>query len=161
MAGAVLVKLINQPLLYLSLFFKRHRAEYYRLLNAVRTEGDFEGWLRFFVEGVAVIADEAVATIKVLFEQVTTDRRKVLAAPSTSVMSARPFELLPEHPIITIGGAVKLLGTTKPTANKAVTTLIDAGILVEMTGRRRDRTFGYAAYLAHLRAGTEIDTRGR
>jgi len=70
--------LLSQPLLYLSLFFKQHRAEYYRRLDAVRTEGDFEGWLAFFLEGVAVIADEAVATTRDLFALVTADRAKVL-----------------------------------------------------------------------------------
>jgi len=71
-------------------------------------------------------------------------------------MAARLFEQLPEHPIVTIGWAVDPRSTTKPTANKAVSALVDAGVLVETTGRRRDRTFGYAAYLDRLRAGTEI-----
>lgn len=148
--------LLSQPLLYLSLFFKQHRAEYYRRLDAVRTEGDFEGWLAFFLEGVAVIADEAVATTRALFALNTADRAKVLAAPPTSVMAVRLFERLPEHPIITIASAGALLDTTKPTAAKAVSALVDAGVLVETTGRRRDRTFGYAAYLARLAAGTEL-----
>jgi Fic family protein len=152
--------LLSQPLLYLSLFFKQHRAEYYRRLDAVRTEGDFEGWLAFFVEGVAVIANGAVATTRDLFALVTADRAKVLAAPTTSVMAARLFELLPEHPIVTIGSAKDLLDTTKPTVTKAVSALVDAGVLVETTGRRRDRTFGYAAYLDRLAAGTELE-RGR
>lgn len=149
-------KLLTQPLLYLSLFFKQHRAEYYRRLDAVRIEGDFEGWLAFFLEGVAVVADEGVVATRDLFGLVATDRSKVLAAPTTSVMAARLFELLPEHPIVSIASAVELLGTTKPTATKAVSALVDAGVLVETTGRRRDRTFGYAAYLDRLRAGTEL-----
>ena len=62
---------------------------------------------------------------------------------------------MPEHPIVSIVGVAKLLGTTKPTANKAVTALVDAGVLVETSGRRRDRTFSCAAYLDRLRAGTE------
>ncbi len=152
--------LLSQPLLYLSLFFKQHRAEYYQRLDAVRTEGDFEGWLAFFLEGVAVIANGAVATTRDLFALVTADRAKVLAAPTTSVMAARLFELLPEHPIVTIGSAKDLLDTTKPTVTKAVSALVDAGVLVETTGRRRDRTFGYAAYLDRLAAGTELE-RGR
>jgi len=149
-------KLLREPLLYLSLFFKQHRAEYYRRLDGVRSRGDFEGWLAFFLEGTAVVAEEAVATIQDLFALVTTDRAKVLSAKTSSVMAARLFELLPEHPIVTIGRAVALLATTKPTANKAVRALVDAGVLVETTGRRRDRAFGYAAYLDRLRAGTEI-----
>lgn len=148
--------ILSAPLLYLSLFFKRHHTEYYRLLNAVRTEGDFESWLKYFIEGVSVIADEAVATTTALFGLVTSDRRNVLALPSTSIMSARLFEKLPQNPILTIKSAVKLLDTTKPTATKAVISLVDAGILIETTGRRRDRTFSYSAYLDRLRAGTDL-----
>ena len=150
-------KLLAQPLLYLSLFFKQHRAEYYRRLDAVRADGDFEGWLRFFLEGTATIAGEAVDTIRDLFALVAANRARALAVPSSSVTAARLFELLPEHPIVSIAGVVGLLETTKPTATKAVGALIAAGILVETTGRRRDRTFGYAAYLDRLRAGTELD----
>lgn len=80
-----------------------------------------------------------------------------LAAPTTSAMTVRLFEDLPRHPIVTIARVTELLDTTKPTAIKAVNTLVDAGILTETTGRRRDRTFSYAAYLDHLRAGTELE----
>ena len=148
-------KVLSQPLLYLSLFFKRHRAEYYRLLDLARTEGDFEGWLRFFMEGVGVIAEEAEETIGALFKLVIADRSKVLASRSTSIMGARLFEMLPKNPILTINRVVQLLETTKPTATKAVNTLVESGVLVETTGRRRDRTYSYAAYLDLLRTGTE------
>jgi Fic family protein len=77
------------------------------------------------------------------FSLVTSDRAKVLGAKTSSVMASRLFELLPEHPMVTIGRVVGLLSTTKPTANKAVRAIVDAGVLVETTGRRRDRTFGY------------------
>ncbi len=148
--------LLAQPLLYLSLFFKRHQAEYYRLLNAVRVEGDWEGWVSFFLEGVATIADEAVSTARDLFAQVSTDRARVLGETSSSIMAARLFEQLPQHPIVTIARATRLLDTTKPTAAKAVAALVDAGVLEETTGRRRDRLFSYAGYLDRLRAGTEL-----
>jgi Fic family protein len=146
---------LDTPLLYLSLYLKRHRTEYYRRLNAVRTDGDFESWLKYFLEGVAVIADETVETAQKIFARASADRAKVLSARSTSVAGIRLFELLPTHPIITVAKAVKLLKTTKPTATKAVSGLVDAGILVETTGRRRDRAYSYKAYLNLLRAGTE------
>ena len=148
-------KVLDAPLLYLSLYFKRHRAEYYRRLNAVRTDGDFEGWLEYFLEGVAVIADETVTTTQQLFTQISADRTKVISRHATSVACFRLFELLPAHPIITVAKAVKLLNTTKPTATKAITGLVDAGVLVETTGRRRDRAFRYETYLDILRSGTE------
>ena len=149
--------LLSQPLLYLSLFFKRNREDYYRLLNAVRLEGDWEGWIRFFLEGVASIAKEATDTARDLFALVGADRARALAAPASSVMAVRLFEALGKHPIVTIARVTELLETTKPTATKAVNTLVDAGILTETSGRRRDRTYSYAAYLDRLRVGTELE----
>lgn len=148
--------LLSAPLLYLSLFFKRHREAYYRYLAAVRTDGDWEGWTRFFLEAVTTIATEAVGSARELFARVGEDRARVLAAPSSSVMAARLFEVLPSHPIVTIARAMDLLSTTRPTATKAVTTLVEAGVLAETSGKRRDRTFGYVAYLDLLRAGTDL-----
>jgi len=147
--------LLSEPLLYLSLFFKRHRAEYYRLLNAVRLEGDWESWVSFFLTGVSTIADEAADSARELFLLVNKDRARVLSAPNASVMAARLLEHLPRHPIVTIPAVVKLLGTTKPTAAKAIGVLEQLQILRETTGRRRDRTFSYAAYLDRLGSGTE------
>lgn len=148
---------LSSPLLYLSLFFKRHRDEYYRRLSAVRTDGDWEGWTAFFLEAVAVIAAEATAAARDTFGIVSRDRQRVLDAKSSTVMAARLFEMLPEHPIVTIAKVTSLLDTTKPTATKAVTALVDAGVLFETTGRKRGRTFCYSAYLDLLRIGTELE----
>ena len=150
-------KLLSAPLLYLSLFFKRHRAEYYRLLGEVKRSGSWEAWTDFFLEGVATIADEAVGAARDVFSQVNADRERLLAAPRASVMAIRLLEQLPVHPVLTIPGVVKLLETTKPTAGKAVQLLEGIGILVETSGKRRDRTFAYKAYLERLRSGTELE----
>jgi Fic family protein len=150
-------KLLSQPLLYLSLFFKRRREDYYRALNRVRTEGDWEGWIAFFLEGVATIAEEAVQSARELFALVSRDRARVLAAGKASVVASRLFEELPRHPVVTITGTVKLLDTTKPTAAKAIALLEEVGVLTETTGRRRDRTFTYVKYLDRLRVGTELE----
>jgi Fic family protein len=149
--------LLSKPLLYLSLFFKRNRDDYYRLLNAVRLEGDWEGWVRHFLEGVASIAKEATDTARDLFALVSADRARALAAPSSSVMAVRLFEALGQQPIVTIARVTELLEITKPTATKAVKTLVDVGILTETSGRRRDRTYSYAGYLDRLRVGTELE----
>ncbi len=149
--------LLSAPLLYLSLFFKRHQAEYYRLLSTVRKQGDWEAWIDFFLEGVATVADEAVSTARDVFGLVSSDRQRLLAAPGASVTSVRLLEQLPVHPVITIPGVVELLETTKPTASKVIQTLERVGVLVETSGRRRDRTFAYKAYLDRLRAGTELE----
>ena len=148
---------LNAPLLYLSLFFKRHRAEYYRLLGEVRKRGDWEAWTDFFLEGVATIANEAVTTARDVFVLVSADRERLLAATGASVIAVRLLEQLPVHPVVTIPSIVKLLETTKPTAGKAVQLLESIGVLAETSGKRRDRSFAYKAYLEKLRAGTELE----
>ena len=150
-------ELLSEPLLYLRLFFKRHRAEYYRLLNAVRREGAWEAWVAYFLEGVSTIADEAATTARDLFVLVNKDRARVLGARNSSVTAARLLELLPRRPMVTIPAIVRLLKTSKPTAAKAVSVLERLGVLKEMTGRRRDRTYGYSAYMERLRAGTDLE----
>ncbi len=150
-------KLLTRPLLYLSLFFKRHRDDYYRRLNAVRVDGDWEGWLDFFLDGVATVADEAVASARELFALVAADRTRVLAHEGMSVVALRLFELLPRHPIMTVASVMKLAETTKPTAGRAIELLVGTGVLVETTGKKRDRSFVYRGYLDRLRVGTELD----
>jgi Fic family protein len=154
-------KLLTNPLLYLSLFFKQHRAEYYRRLDAVRVEGDWEGWLDFFLDGVATTADEAVSSARELFALVAADRARVLAHEGMSVVALRLFELLPRHPVVTVASVMKLVETSKPTAGRAIALLVAAGVLVETTGKKRDRAFVYRAYLDRLRVGTELDDAPR
>jgi Fic family protein len=150
-------KLLTKPLLYLSLFFKRHREEYYRRLNAVRALGDWEGWLDFFLDGVGTIANEAVASARELFALVAADRERVLVHEGMSVVALRLFELLPRHPVVTVASVMKFVETTKPTAGRAIELLVAAGVLVETTGKKRDRSFVYRSYLDRLRVGTELD----
>jgi hypothetical protein len=88
---------------------------------------------------------------------VSRDRQRVLEASGASVIAVRLLEQLPVHPVVTIPRIVALLETTKPTAGKAVQLLESLGVLVETSGKRRDRTFAYRAYLDRLRAGTELD----
>src|SRR5690606_25831883 len=111
------------------------------------------------LDAVATIADEAVTSARELFAVVTSDRARVLAQDTTSVSAARLFELLPNHPIITVATAMTLIETSKPTATRAVETLIAAGILVETTGKKRDRSFAYQIYVDRLRIGTELEHR--
>ena len=151
--------LLKAPLLYLSLFFKRHREEYYRRLNLVRSEGDWEGWTDFFLDAVATIANEAVASAHELFSLVSADRTRLLGAERASVSALRLFEQLPRHPIVTVASAIRLIDASKPTAIRAIETLAETGILVETTGRKRDRNFAYRAYMERLRTGTEPDRR--
>jgi cell filamentation protein, protein adenylyltransferase len=143
--------LLSQPLLYLSLFFKRHQAEYYRRLGLIRTEGDWELWMSYFLEGVAVIAQEAAVTAHDLFNLVSQDRVNLLSRTDSTVMCLRLFEQLPVRPVFTAANIVEQLETTKPTAMKAIHLLLKAGVLSEITGKKRDQTFAYSAYLDRLR----------
>ena len=150
-------KLLTKPLLYLSLFFKRHREDYYRRLSAVRVDGDWEGWLDFFLDGVATIADEAVESARELFSLIATDRARILAHPGISIVALRLFELLPRHPVLSVAAVMRHVQTTKPTAGRAIELLVASGVLVETTGRKRDRSFVYQTYLDRLRVGTELE----
>lgn len=139
--------LLPQPLMYLSAFLKQHQAEYYRRLAAVRTEGDWEGWVGFFLEGVAVAAQAAERAIVALASLITADRRRLLDAPKANAASFRLFELLPTMPRLTIERARQALDTTFPTATAAVRQLEDLGILQELTGQKKNRNFAYRAYI--------------
>jgi len=147
-------KLLPHPLLYLSLALKRHRREYYDLLTAVRVDGDWEGWIAFYLECVREAADDAVAAAQALFRRVSTDRRTMVAHRRATVNAIRLFDQLPAHPILTLGRATRLLKTSKPTTLKAIDALERAGILRETTGKRRDRVYAYHAYLRILTRDT-------
>jgi len=147
--------LLQSPLLYLSLAFKRHRPEYYRRLSTVRIDGDWEGWTGFFLSCVREAADDGVETARRLFAILSDGRRSVIEHPATTIATVRLFELLSEHPMVTLSRAIKLLDTTKPTAQKAIDALCASGILREVTGKRRDRVYAYHKYIDVLAQDTE------
>ncbi len=138
---------LTSPLLYLSLAFKRHRAEYYRRLLGVRAEGDWEGWTAFYLRCIRESAEDGVNAARRLFSLLGRDRSTVVNYEAATVTAVRLFDLLPEHPVVTLPRTMELLGTTKPTAGKAIDALCKAGILSETTGRQRDRVYAYVAYL--------------
>ena len=139
--------LLPEPLLYLSGYLKQHQAEYYRRLAAVRTDGDWEGWIAFFLDGVAAAAAEAERGIVAVASRVAADRRRLLAAPKAGAVSLRLFELLPMMPRFSIAQVRDKLGTTVPTASAAVKLLEDLGIVGELTGLKKNRTFSYQSYV--------------
>jgi Fic family protein len=150
-------KLLASPLLYVSLGFKRRRQEYYGLLNAVRTSGDWEGWTAFFLECVRESADDGVETARRLFMLIGNDRRGVVGHKATTLMAVRLFDLLVTHPMLTLARTIELLDTSKPTAIKAMDALRQAGVLREITGRQRDRIYAYQAYLDILARDTGVE----
>ncbi len=148
--------LLSRPLLYLSLFLKTHRQEYYRRLGAVRTDGDWEGWLAYFLEGVAVVAEEAVTTARRLHAIVGESRDRLLGRDDVTVFSLRLFELLPQHPVVTVNRVVDLLGCSRPAAAKALRVLEAAEVLHGLDDRKKNRAVVFEEYLDHLREGTDV-----
>lgn len=146
---------LQQPLLYLSLYFKQRKSEYYRLLDLVRRVGDWEAWLDFFLEGIAITATSAVDTAQRLLELFKGDRGRVQAIRRGAPALLRVLQSLHERPVTTLNEVVRRTGLSFPTCAKATTALIDLGIVRELTGYRRNRVFAYDAYLAILGEGTE------
>lgn len=142
--------LLPEPLVYLSGYLKQHQAEYYRRLSAVRTEGDWEGWVGFFLDGVETAATDAERGIVAMASLINADRKRLLAAPRVGAVALRLFELLPLMPRFTIEQARQKLDTTFPTATAAVKLLHDLGMLSELTGQKKNRLFSYAAYVELL-----------
>lgn len=148
-------RLLDGPFLYVSLGFKRHRREYYRRLDGVRVNGDWEGWTRFFLRCVQESADDGASAAQRMFRLVSEDRRGLMGLSSVTVTAIRLFELLPMHPMISSAKALELTGGTKPTANKAIESLVEAGVLEEITGKQRDRIYVYRRYLDVLTEDTK------
>ncbi len=139
--------LLSEPLVYLSGYLKQHQAEYYRRLSAIRTEGDWESWLRFFLEGVAIAAGDAEKNIMDVASLVATDRRRLLQSSKAGPVSYRLFEMLPMMPRFTIERVRQQLDTSFPTATVAVKVLEDLGIVTEITGQKKNRSYSYQAYI--------------
>jgi len=146
--------LLPEPLVYLSGYLKQHQAEYYRRLSAVRTDGDWEGWIGFFLDGVETAAADAERGIVAMASLINADRKRLLAAPRVGAVALRLFELLPLMPRFTIEQARQKLDTTFPTATAAVKLLQDLGLLSELTGQKKNRLFSYAAYVELLAGST-------
>lgn len=146
-------KLLAQPLLYLSLYFKQHRPVYYDLLDRVRTQGDWEAWVDFFLEGVAQTASGAVSTAQRLTALFQTDGQRVQSVGATATSVLRILACLRQRPLCSLKQLALTSGLSFPTASKAVKTLVTLGIVHELTGQRRNRVFVYSAYLNILNEG--------
>lgn len=146
---------LRSPLLYLSLFLKTHRADYYRLLQEVREQGAWEAWLAFFLEGIAQTANQAFETSRRIVDLFKRDRERITGESQRAGSVLRVHELLQKHPFLTASLIVERTGLTAPTVNAALADLARLGIVEEVTGRRRGRVFGYRSYVAILGEGTE------
>jgi Fic family protein len=143
-------QLLPEPLMYLSGYLKQHQSEYYRRLSAIRIDGDWEGWVQFFLEAVQNAAAQSERAVVALASLVANDRRRLLAHPRANAVSYRLFELLPTMPRLSVDRVCEAVQTTFPTANTAIKLLEELGILTELTGQKKNRTFSYAAYIQLL-----------
>jgi Fic family protein len=142
--------LLPEPLMYLSGYLKQHQSAYYRHLSGIRTTGDWEAWVGFFLEGVELSAQKAEQDIVALASLVSADRRRLLQHPKAGPASYRLFELLPTMPRFTVERVRAALNTTFPTASAAVRVLQALHIVTEVTGQKKNRSFSYTAYIDRL-----------
>ena len=144
--------MLSQPFLCLSLYFQQNRADYYDALQRVRTHGDWESWLRFYLVGVEEVAAQATATgaLLALFE---VDQARVVKVGRGAASALSVYELLRRRIIVSIPRAAEAIGLSRPTVTAALKRLTDLGITKEITGRARDRQFVYGQQLAVLDRG--------
>jgi Fic family protein len=147
--------MLSKPLLYLSLYLKQHRPDYYRLLDLVRAEGEWEAWLDFFLEGVVSTASNAVQAARQLVALFKEDGIRIQSIGRAASSALRAFSALCERPLTTMTDLCRRTGLSFPTAARSVDRLATLGIVRELTGGKRNRVFAYDRYLALLNEGTE------
>jgi Fic family protein len=148
-------RVLGEPILYLSLFFKSNRQRYYDLLQAVRETGDWETWLDFFLSGVRETADQAAETARRILALFAADRRRIegLGRPAHSALHVHQF--MQSNPILSIPATARKLEFSAPTVAKSLAHMIKLGLVREITGKQRRRLFVYDSYLSILNEGTE------
>ncbi len=146
---------LREPILYLSLYFKTHRAAYYDLLNRVRLKGDWEAWLDFFLTGVKETADQAASAARRIVALFEEHQRQIETLGRASASALRVFAHMQRNPMVLIPDTAQKLGLSAPTVAKALIHMTRLGILREITGRERHRLFAYEPYIAILNEGTE------
>ncbi|MBN8183114.1 Fic family protein [Roseibium aggregatum] len=147
---------LRQPLLYLSLYLKTHRADYYRLLQEVRERGAWEAWLEFFLDGVAETANQAFETANRIASLLKEDRERIVTEADRTGSVLQVHDLMRTRPFLTATAATKQSGLTMPTVNSALAQLQTLGLIEEITGRKRGRVFAYRAYLDILSEGATL-----
>jgi len=142
-------------LLYLSLYFKINRLEYYDRLQCVRTHGDWEGWLAYFLRGIHETASQVYSSARVSLELFKDDRKKILTLGRLAVTGLRLHEHLQSQPLTTIAQAAAKTGVNRTSISRCLASLIELGIVNELTGKHRYRTYAYTQYIAMLNEDTE------
>lgn len=146
---------LSEPLLYLSLYFKTNREEYYRHLQQVRTEGKWREWLRFFMQGVYETSRQATETAKAILRRFDEDRQKIEALGRLSGTALRVHQYIQRRPMLTVANVSRELEVTHPTARSAINALIKLGMLEEISNKKRDKIYLYLPYYNILVEGAE------
>lgn len=155
-------KVLARPLLYLSLYLRENRDEYYTRLQRVRTHGEWEEWLGFFLAGVIAVADSATETTRRIVQLVENDRQKILSLGRAAGSAAQVHRIATQEIVLTIPNASKRIGRSEVTVAKAASHLESLGIVREVTGWPRNKLYVYGGYLALLQGGeTGLTTGGR
>jgi len=147
--------ILSRPLLYLSLYLKQHRDEYFDLLTRVRLSGDWESWLRFFVVGIREMAEGAVATAQRLNALFNDDRNTIREIGRRAGSAFRLHQVFQNRPIASAPYLAVVTKISPPTVAKSLDSLQTHGIVKEVTGRRRGRLYAYTRYLELMNQGTE------
>lgn len=154
-------KVMRQPLLYLSLYLKSNRRDYYRLLQEVREHGAWEAWLEFFLDGVTQTANSAFDTAARIHALIGRDRERISSEAERASSVLRVHEALQTRPFLTTAKAMEQTHLTKPTVNAVFDQLLRLGIVEEITKKKRGRVYAYRAYLTILNEGGEpLDATG-
>jgi len=151
---------LSEPILYLSLYFKTHRDEYYARLQAIREDAAWEEWLRFFLEAVLDVSRQAVDTSRTLLALFDDHRQRLQELGRAAGSALRVHEAMQRQPILSVRKAAAIAGMSDPTAAAALARLEELGLAREITGRKRDRLYSYAPYVAILAEGTEPIRQG-
>jgi Fic family protein len=147
--------LLDEPSLYLSLYFKSRRTEYYERLDAVRTKGDWEGWLRFFFDGIAATSGQAVDTAQRLLQLFQNDRARLRASGRIAGTALQLHEAFSRNPLRTTALLVKQTGLSKPAVSRGLDAMQGLGVIREITGKQRYKIFAYQPYLDILSEGAQ------
>ncbi len=147
-------QVLTEPILYLSLYFKAHRSQYYDLLQAVRVDGAWEKWLTFFLDGVTETSEQAVKTAKRLADLFEADRNRIQSLGRPAGSALRVHHALQQAPILSIARAAEKASISIPTATSSFEHLERIGVVEELPKSGRSRIFAYTQYVQVLNEGT-------
>ena len=147
---------LNSPFLYLSLFFKKNRSLYYDALNSVRKDGDWENWIKFFLEGVIETAHDAKSTLIAIQNIFSVDIEKIKTLKRATDSALKVFAVFQKKPILTVAEIVKAIGGTKPTVIKSLNHLIDLGVIENNSEKKWGQMYTYKRYTDLLSADVEL-----